>query len=161
MDTSERLLALLEVLGGPSSELPAVFPMHLRTRLCLMGMGDWDGAPRPGLRVTEPLGYLDFIGLTTAAAAVLIDSGGVKEETSCPGVPCGTVRTTTERPATIELGPNRLVDPGDMGGVLAAATSAVQAGPVVPSPCIPLRDRHAGERVVEALAGWAAERMAQ
>ena len=93
----------------------------------------------------------------TAAAAVT-DSGGVQEETIFLGVPCVTVRTTTERPVTVALGTNRLVDPRDPAAILAAMHDAVAVGPTVPAPIVPLWDGHAGDRAVEAPARWAAAR---
>jgi len=69
-----------------------------------------EGSPAPGLRLLEPLGYLDFLSLTDTAGVVVTDSGGVQEETTYLGVPCLTVRPNTERPVTIELGTNRLVE---------------------------------------------------
>lgn len=158
VDAPEQLLGLLAVLGELSRDTPVVFPMHLRTRARLAEFGGWNELSFPGLRLCEPLGYLDFVGLMTAAAAVLTDSGGVQEETSYLGVPCVTVRTTTERPVTLRLGTNRLVDPGDSSAVLAAVLAAVQAGPATPPPRIPLWDGRAGERVVAALSAWAIDR---
>jgi UDP-N-acetylglucosamine 2-epimerase (non-hydrolysing) len=154
VDGPEQLLRLLGALGELSGEVPVVFPMHLRTRARLSGLLEWDETTCPGLRLTEPLSYLDFVGLMTSAAAVLTDSGGVQEETTYLGVPCVTVRTTTERPVTVTRGTNRLVDPEDVTAILEAVTDAVRRGPAVPPPSIPLWDGRAGERVIEALARW-------
>ena len=66
----------------------------------------------PGLRVVEPLGYLDFLSLVRGAAVVITDSGGIQEETTVLDVPCLTLRPNTERPITITAGTNRLVTPG-------------------------------------------------
>ena len=63
----------------------------------------------PGLRLTEPLGYLDFMKLVANARLVLTDSGGIQEETTVLGVPCLTLRNNTERPVTVEQGTNVLV----------------------------------------------------
>ena len=154
VDAPAQLLRLLGVLGELSGEVPVVFPMHLRTRARLSDLREWDQTACRGLHLTEPLGYLDFVGLMTASAAVVTDSGGVQEETTYLGVPCVTVRTTTERPVTVALGTNRLVDPEDTTAILAAALGAVREGPVEPPPRIPLWDGRAGDRVVEALARW-------
>ena len=72
--------------------------------------------------VCAPLGYLEFVGLMSEAAAVLTDSGGVQEETTALGVPCVTLRTTTERPITVTLGTNELVDPSDAGAIVAGGS---------------------------------------
>jgi UDP-N-acetylglucosamine 2-epimerase (non-hydrolysing) len=121
----------------------------------MASLGD-DAGCAPGGRViaAEPLGYLQFLGLMAQAAAVITDSGGIQEETTALGVPCVTVRTTTERPITIAEGTNRLVDPGDPQAILSAALAAVTGGPTSPPPAIELWDGHAGKRVAEALAHW-------
>ncbi|MBX6311524.1 MAG: UDP-N-acetylglucosamine 2-epimerase (non-hydrolyzing), partial [Isosphaeraceae bacterium] len=98
-----RLLAAIERL---QRELPIVFPVHPRTRKALDGR--INGA-LPNLRLTEPLGYLDFMKLVAHARMVLTDSGGLQEETTVLGVPCLTLRNNTERPVTVERGTNILV----------------------------------------------------
>ncbi len=159
VDEPEQLLRLLEVLGEVSRDLPVVFPVHLRTLGRLPGLSPrWDGKRYPQLHLTEPLSYLEFVGLMTSAAAVVTDSGGVQEETTYLGVPCVTVRTTTERPVTVVLGTNRLVDPDDSLAIRGAVRDAVAAGRSVPPPQVPRWDGRAGDRVVEALSTWAASR---
>ncbi|MBX5468414.1 MAG: UDP-N-acetylglucosamine 2-epimerase (non-hydrolyzing) [Thermoleophilaceae bacterium] len=101
-----RLVELLEALP-----LPAVFPVHPRTRARLEAaalMPRLEAAPR--LRLTRPLGYLDFLTLARHARAILTDSGGVQKEAYLLGVPCVTLRDTTEWVETVELGWNVLVD---------------------------------------------------
>ncbi len=159
VDEPEQLLQLLGLLGEVSAAVPVVFPMHPRTRARLADLGAGAALTHPRLHLVEPLGYLEFLGLMMAAAAVVTDSGGVQEETTFLGVPCITVRTTTERPVTVTVGTNRLVDPGDPTAILAAVRDAVASGPVVPPPVVPLWDGHAGDRAVEALAAWAAARV--
>jgi UDP-N-acetylglucosamine 2-epimerase (non-hydrolysing) len=85
--------------------MPVVFPLHPRTRARLGS----SRAAVPGLTLVDPLGYLDFLSLETHAAAVLTDSGGVQEETTFLGVPCFTLRDSTERPVTVSEGTNRLL----------------------------------------------------
>jgi UDP-N-acetylglucosamine 2-epimerase (non-hydrolysing) len=103
---------------------------------------------KAGVRVVDPLGYIDFLALTIEAAAVLTDSGGIQEETTVLGVPCVTMRTTTERPITISEGTNRLVglDP-------QAAADALKDA--LESPRTPRRphlwDGKASERIVAVL----------
>jgi UDP-N-acetylglucosamine 2-epimerase (non-hydrolysing) len=83
--------------------MEVVFPVHPRTRAALEAQGlEVDG-------MTDPVGYLEFLGLVAAAAAVLTDSGGIQEETTFLGVPCFTLRDNTERPITVELGTNTLL----------------------------------------------------
>ena len=160
VDSREPLGRLLDVLAELSTDLPVVFPLHPRTRA---SMGDGRAVsrlwgPRNGLLLVDPLGYLEFLGLMTCAAAVITDSGGVQEETTALGVPCVTVRTTTERPITIVEGTNRMVDPADPAAILSTARAAVAEGVRVPPPRLELWDGCAGERVVQALARWVVER---
>jgi UDP-N-acetylglucosamine 2-epimerase (non-hydrolysing) len=87
-----------------------VFPVHPRTRKNLEAFGLWpELAQAPGLTVVEPLGYVNFMNLVCGARLTITDSGGVQEETTYLGIPCLTLRTTTERPITITQGSNRLV----------------------------------------------------
>ncbi len=101
------LLGALEVLGR---DLTVLFPVHPRTRDRIDRLGF--EAPSSGhLRLMDPIGYLDMLGLVEQAALVITDSGGLQEETSFLGVPCLTVRPNTERPVTCTHGTNRLVAP--------------------------------------------------
>ena len=158
VDEPRQLLRLLGLLREVARELPVVFPMHLRTRSRLADIDANTVVAHPQLHLVDPLGYLEFLGLMMAAAAVVTDSGGVQEESTFLGVPCVTVRTTTERPVTVTLGTNKLVDPCDPVAILSAVRDAVAVGPVAPAPVVPLWDGHAGDRAVEALARWAATR---
>jgi UDP-N-acetylglucosamine 2-epimerase (non-hydrolysing) len=84
-------------------EMPVVFPVHPRTRAAMEAQRlEVDG-------MTEPVGYLEFLGLVAGAAAVLTDSGGIQEETTFLRIPCFTLRDNTERPITVELGTNTLL----------------------------------------------------
>jgi UDP-N-acetylglucosamine 2-epimerase (non-hydrolysing) len=97
---------LQEILGGLqiiSQDLPLYFPVHPRTRARLDGQ-----ELAPGLRLLEPLGYLDFVCLMSHSAVVLTDSGGIQEETTALSIPCLTLRNNTERPVTIDEGTNTL-----------------------------------------------------
>lgn len=97
--TFERLLDVLEHVAR---DLPLVWPVHPR-------VGQRLGPARPGIRTVEPVGYLDSVALQAGARLVLTDSGGMQEETTVLGVPCVTLRTTTERPITVSEGTNQLV----------------------------------------------------
>jgi UDP-N-acetylglucosamine 2-epimerase (non-hydrolysing) len=100
-----RMLAAIERI---QADLPVVFPVHPRTRQRLETLnGKMPGMP--GLRLAPPLPYLDFLHLMANARCVLTDSGGIQEETTALRVPCLTLRTTTERPVTLQRGTNRLV----------------------------------------------------
>ncbi len=158
VDDSEQLGQLLSVLRELSQRTPVLFPMHLRTRERLDGLPSGAVDLPAGLVMCPPLGYLEFVGLMTKASVVLTDSGGVQEETSALGVPCVTIRTTTERPVTVTKGTNQLVDPYDADAILEAVGSAIVRGRSLTPPVIPLWDGHAGERVVGALAQWSHSR---
>ncbi|HVX15425.1 MAG TPA: UDP-N-acetylglucosamine 2-epimerase (non-hydrolyzing) [Pirellulales bacterium] len=106
-------------------ELPIVFPVHPRTRKAL---ATWEPESLANLRLTEPLGYLDFMKLLAHARLVLTDSGGVQEETTVLGIPCLTLRANTERPATIHEGTNVLVGM-DPERIVAAGLAALQEKP--------------------------------
>ncbi|MDX6581372.1 MAG: hypothetical protein QOI10_556 [Solirubrobacterales bacterium] len=111
----------IAALEAVAAEMPVVFPVHPRTRKML---GDRGG----GLMLTDPVGYLDFLSLEADAAAVLTDSGGIQEETTYLGVPCFTLRDSTERPVTIRAGTNTLLGLAperiaEIPGLLAAAPS--------------------------------------
>lgn len=98
--------------------MPLVWPVHPRLR-DLVESEHW-----PSFHLTNPLPYLQMLGLIIGSAVVVTDSGGVQEEACLAGVPCVTVRTTTERVATIQSGANRLVEPEDLAGGIDAAMRA-------------------------------------
>jgi UDP-N-acetylglucosamine 2-epimerase (non-hydrolysing) len=110
VDEPEPLAALVRQLKAVGARLPLVFPVHPRTRKNLEAFGLWpELAQAPGLTLAEPLGYVDFMNLVCGARVAITDSGGVQEETTYLGIPCLTLRTTTERPITVTEGSNRLV----------------------------------------------------
>ena len=108
VDDPEQLGRLFGVLEEIHQELPVVFPVHPRTTAAIEGQL---AGKLPKLHLTEPLGYLDFLGLMADAAFVLTDSGGIQEETTVLGVPCLTLRANTERPVTVSQGTNLIVGP--------------------------------------------------
>jgi UDP-GlcNAc3NAcA epimerase len=119
-DTPEALRALVAVLEAIDE--PAVFPVHPRTRHKLAAAGHWAALERhPTLVVSPPVGYLDFTALLLGARAVVTDSGGVQKEAYFHGVPCITLRDTTEWVETVEGGFNRLtgMDPARVRAALA------------------------------------------
>ncbi|MCA9891291.1 MAG: UDP-N-acetylglucosamine 2-epimerase, partial [Anaerolineae bacterium] len=106
VDDPRQLAELLAVLDDVAAEVPLVFPIHPRTRARMEA-----GGVRPfGARwqLIDPVGYLEFLHLQSAARLVLTDSGGIQEETTILGVRCLTLRDSTERPATITDGTNLL-----------------------------------------------------
>jgi UDP-GlcNAc3NAcA epimerase len=139
----EQLVTLLEALPGP-----VVFPIHPRTRARLEAarlLGRLDG-----IRVTPPLGYLDFLELARHARAILTDSGGVQKEAYLLGVPCVTLRDTTEWVETVEAGWNVLVDLDP-----EAAAAAVERTPPPDRPEL-YGGGLAAERVRDVVAAYTA-----
>jgi UDP-N-acetylglucosamine 2-epimerase (non-hydrolysing) len=154
VDDDEMLLAWLRVLARLSRRLPIVFPIHPRTRERIEGLDvDLSGG---GLRMIEPLGYVDFLRLMSQARIVLTDSGGIQEETSYLGIPCLTLRENTERPITVEMGTNTLV--GQDVDLLAERFHAILDGDRSwdrrPPGGIPLWDGETAGRIVEVLQEW-------
>lgn len=109
VDDPSALADLLDALEAVAARIPLVFPLHPRTRARLEEFGLTARLKDAGIHTTAPLGYVDFMGLVSRARLVITDSGGMQEETTYLDIPCLTLRTTTERPITIEQGTNRLV----------------------------------------------------
>jgi len=152
VDEADSLHPLMKALSEIAREVPVLFPVHPRTaeRFERFGLGNrfvsaWNGSGA-GLRSTGPLGYLEFLRLESQASAVVTDSGGIQEETTALGVPCFTLRDSTERPITVEQGTNIL-----MGRDAAALVSGVREA---------LAGRGKRGRVPELWDGHAAQRMA-
>ncbi len=144
-----RIVAALEVIGR---DLPIIFPVHPRTRNNMGGTPNWQRLEAiPGMRLIDPVGYLDFLKLMAEARIVLTDSGGIQEETTILGVPCLTLRENTERPVTAELGSNRLVGTATEA-ILAGCRDALAATGQAQVP--PLWDGQAAGRIVRILSDW-------
>ncbi len=113
-------------LAELAREMPVVFPVHPRTRKRMEAVE----SDHPGLLLSEPLGYVDFLSLIADAGAVLTDSGGIQEETTYLGVPCFTLRDNTERPVTIRAGTNTLLglDPAAIARIPSSASRAAPGG---------------------------------
>jgi UDP-N-acetylglucosamine 2-epimerase (non-hydrolysing) len=139
----ETVMAALEMVAR---ELPVAFPVHPRTRKMLAAR-EW-----AGVRLLDPLGYLDFLSLEADAAAVLTDSGGIQEETTYLGVPCFTLRDNTERPVTVRQGTNRVLglDPGRIAEIPGLLAGQRHDPPQPP----PKWDGRAAHRIAEVLADW-------
>jgi UDP-N-acetylglucosamine 2-epimerase (non-hydrolysing)/UDP-GlcNAc3NAcA epimerase len=137
----EALVALIEALPAAT-----VFPVHPRTKARLVDAGlaaRLQGVE--GLRMTEPLGYAQFTALLCRARAVVTDSGGVQKEAYLAGVPCVTLRASTEWVETVDAGWNTLVDLD-----AAAALRALEAKPPGARPQL-YGDGRAAERCVQAI----------
>ncbi|GAB7080145.1 non-hydrolyzing UDP-N-acetylglucosamine 2-epimerase [Megalodesulfovibrio paquesii] len=125
VDQPARLQDLARALMALAARLPVCFPLHPRTRQRLEAAALLAPLAAAGVRLLPPLGYAAFLTLWKDAALVLTDSGGLQEETTALGVPCLTLRPSTERPITLELGTNRLV-PGGAEEIQAAAEEVLR-----------------------------------
>ena len=148
VDDPAQFAPLFAALARIAQRLPLVFPVHPRTRKSLAAIG---AETTPGVILTEPLGYLDFMKLMAHARLVLTDSGGIQEETTVLGVPCLTLRANTERPITCEEGTNQLVglDPAAIETAALATLERPRGASRVPA----LWDGGAAKRIVDVLAG--------
>lgn len=110
VDQVDTFRGVLHAVKEIQRRLPVVFPIHPRSRKMIQELGLQDEVAQiPGLRIIDPVGYVDFLRLMDLAQLVLTDSGGIQEETTVLGVPCLTLRENTERPVTIRQGTSRLV----------------------------------------------------
>ncbi len=144
-DTPEALDAMVQVLS--SLGRPAIFPVHPRTRAKLQAGGRWDALQDvPGLILAPPVGYLDFTSLLMGAQAVVTDSGGVQKEAYFHGVPCVTLRDTTEWVETVEGGFNTLtgMDPAKVQAALAELSMPAERPPYY-------GDGHAADAIARAV----------
>jgi UDP-N-acetylglucosamine 2-epimerase (non-hydrolysing) len=150
VDEPGRLEEVLEVTADLSREVPVVFPVHPRTRHRLEGTSVAERLRDSSSFIqTDPLGYLDFVGLVDGARLVLTDSGGIQEETTVLGVPCLTLRDSTERPVTVTQGTNVVVGT-DPDLIRAEARKAID-GDRPPARRPEKWDGLAGERIVKVL----------
>lgn len=137
------IMAAIERL---QQEVPIIFPVHPRTRTSLAAQQQ---KSMPNLKLIDPLGYLDFMKLLSHASFVLTDSGGIQEETTVLGVRCLTLRSNTERPATVEQGTNLLVGLAPKG-IIEAGLAAITGG--ANRAQIPDRwDGSAAKRIIDVL----------
>ncbi len=148
VDNPESLCEILDAFDVILRESPIVWPVHPRTKKNIVAFGLEERLrSTPNLRLIEPLGYLEFLKLNANARCVLTDSGGLQEETTVLKVPCITIRDSTERPITCEIGTNQLAGVS-AEGVLAAWRRVV-------------RGEYGARAVPELWDGRAAERVAQ
>jgi UDP-N-acetylglucosamine 2-epimerase (non-hydrolysing) len=142
----ELLAETVRRLAALAREMPVVFPVHPRTRKQMEAIE----AEHPGLLLSKPLGYIEFLSLLADSAAVLTDSGGIQEETTYLGIPCFTLRDNTERPVTIRAGTNTLLglDPAAIATIPTALAERPRHRPDPP----PLWDGRAAERIADVLA---------
>lgn len=155
VDARETFDPLMNAIGEISGEIPVVFPVHPRTRRVLNSWTEERGGLPAGLRLTEPLGYLQFLDLMSGARLVMTDSGGIQEETTVLGVPCLTLRENTERPVTVDVGTNLLL--GTDAERLRVEARRVLAGEGKQGSIPEGWDGRASERIAAALRNWRGE----
>jgi UDP-N-acetylglucosamine 2-epimerase (non-hydrolysing) len=146
VDSREQLSVIVSEFVKLTRKYTVVFPVHPRTRSKLHEFNLFEILSESGVHLLEPLGYMQFLGLVSKAAAVVTDSGGIQEETTYLGVPCLTARESTERPITLELGTNQLVALSEIYSQTVKTKSSPRMG------CrIPLWDGAAASRAVLSL----------
>ncbi len=145
VDNAEQLSRLLEVLEQGTEQLPVIFPVHPRTRNNMEKFG----ISTNHVKAVEPLSYLEFNYLVQHAKGVITDSGGITEETTVMGVPCMTLRTSTERPETCTIGTNELL--GTDSEALRNALQVLFAGEWKEGGIPELWDGKTADRIVQAL----------
>ena len=152
VDDPERFQSLLDGVARAASErsLPVVYPIHPRAE---KRIEEFDLKVPPEVQLVEPQNFLDFLVLEDDATIVFTDSGGVQEESCILQTPCVTLRDSTERPETVEVGANRIVgvQPDD---IVEGATRMLDVPPDWENP---FGDGIAAERILETL-GYREER---
>ncbi len=150
VDDPAALRAVVEIIEHTCSKTAMVLPVHPRTRQALERFGLLQPLERiESLRLSEPLGYIEFISLVSGARAVVTDSGGIQEETTYLQVPCVTMRENTERPITVEVGSNVLAgtNPNNVKRHIDAALACGSSDSGIPE----LWDGRAAVRIVADL----------
>jgi UDP-N-acetylglucosamine 2-epimerase (non-hydrolysing) len=145
VDDSRGFERLLQAVGEAVAGLPVVFPVHPRTAKTLAALPHKPAS----LLLVDPQPYLEFNYLVRHARGVITDSGGVTEETTVLGVPCVTLRDTTERPETVSIGTNELI--GTDPAALKPALDLLLAGQWKKGAIPDKWDGRTGERIAEAL----------
>lgn len=145
VDATDRLQTMLLAIGEGCRGLPVIFPVHPRTAKMLREIGSLP----ENLHAVEPQPYLEFNYLVKHAKAVMTDSGGITEETTVMGVPCMTLRDSTERPETVSIGTNELI--GTDISKLFPALNKLFAGQWKAGAISERWDGRSGERIVEIL----------
>ena len=150
VDRKETLRELLKTIEKCCISLTMVLPLHPRTKKSLIKHNFWDKFKSiKNLIYTDSLGYLDFMKLVTNSKIVITDSGGIQEETTFLQIPCITVRENTERPITIILGNNELIQ---LNGELISKRMIEKLENTKKGEIPPLWDGHATERILEILS---------
>jgi UDP-N-acetylglucosamine 2-epimerase (non-hydrolysing) len=159
VDEREALFTCLDIIRDIAGTLPLVWPMHPRTRNNIERFSLASMLADAHVVILPPQGYLETLGLLSAARMVLTDSGGIQEETTSLSVPCLTMRDNTERPITVEQGTNTLV--GRDRTLVRRCVDEILATGGKRGRSPELWDGHAAERIANHLSLWLAERYPQ
>ena len=151
VDQPRTLGPLLDVLIEAARDLPLVFPVHPRTQCRIEQFGLAERLASSGVRLLPPLGYLDFLAITSSAKLIITDSGGLQEESTALDIACLTTRENTERPITVTEGTSTLV--GNDAEILRSGIQSILCGTYKQGHCPALWDGHAADRIVAILAG--------
>lgn len=151
VDSPEELMLLADLISAVCTLRTVVFPVHPRTKSNLTSQGIWARLENmEGLLLLSPQGYLEFVNLVSNAALVITDSGGVQEETTFLGVPCVTLRKSTERPSTVDEGTNRLAGGLDVTNAMHIISEIIN-GEKKQTSLPALWDGFASDRIVQII----------
>jgi UDP-N-acetylglucosamine 2-epimerase (non-hydrolysing) len=152
VDDSDTLARICTILKKTAHKIPLIFPIHPRTKKNLRTFGLLEGLEHtPGMQITDPLGYIQFMNLVFNCQLVVTDSGGIQEETTYLSIPCLTLRPNTERPITVEQGTNRLCSVDTLETHLQAVMKGKAAMPIAPPE---LWDGRTAFRVVDSIRSF-------
>lgn len=145
VDDEQQLRKLINVIENNTNGLPVIFPVHPRTKMRM----ETFGIQVNNIKLVDSMSYLEFNYLVKYSKGVITDSGGITEETTVMGIPCMTLRTTTERPETCSIGTNELlgIDPAALENALKVLLSGKWKKGAIPQ----LWDGKTAERIVNCL----------
>ena len=158
VDNTQTLRGLLEAIREVGKRVPVAFAVHPRTRARIEQYQLGALLAAPAILRLPPLGYREMLGLMKAARLVLTDSGGIQEETTALGIPCVTLRDSTERPITVDEGTNTIVGSSAARMLAAVETILRDGGKTGRVP--EYWDGRASERIVDVLRQWLQRRVA-
>ncbi len=153
VDEENTLRLLIEEILAHAKGLPVIFPVHPRTAKNLKNIG----ITAANLYMIEPLGYLSFNYLVENCKAVITDSGGITEETTLMGVPCITLRNSTERPETVTLGTNELI--GTSPSAIGPYMQKIFSGEWKKGSIPPLWDGRTADRIIDVIIQYHATKI--
>jgi len=148
VDSKEYLIELIDTLNAISKIRKLIFPIHPRTKDNIRKF-QLESLLSNNIILTDPIGYIDFLALSSNAELIITDSGGIQEESTFLGVQCITVRNNTERPSTVEIGTNHLIGT-DLSKVKKAALEVLKEK-IKTGSIPPLWDGMTSERITKII----------